>query len=85
MSDTKNNLAALERSRGAAAISWIREAALLPVLAVILVIGAVLNSHFLTVSNMTGIGQQISALGVVVVGLLGFALAAARARKEGAI
>jgi simple sugar transport system permease protein len=28
----------------------------------------VLNSHFLTVSNMTGIGQQISALGVVVVG-----------------
>jgi simple sugar transport system permease protein len=56
------------RGRGAVAVSWIREAALLPVLAVILVIGAVLNSHFLTVSNMTGIGQQISALGVVVVG-----------------
>jgi len=35
---------------------------------VLLVVGAVLNSHFLTVSNMTGIGQQISALGVVVVG-----------------
>jgi len=78
MSDTKNNLAALaadvesalarRRSRSAAAISWIREAALLPVLAVLLVVGAVLNSHFLTVSNMTGIGQQISALGVVVVG-----------------
>jgi simple sugar transport system permease protein len=28
----------------------------------------VLNSHFLTVSNITGIGQQISSLGVVVVG-----------------
>lgn len=78
MSDTKNNLAALaadvesalerRRSRSAAAISWVREVALLPVLAVLLVIGAVLNSHFLTVSNMTGIGQQISALGVVVVG-----------------
>ena len=74
MSETRDDIAApsvvaaLERSRGAAAISWIREAALLPVLAVILVIGAVLNSHFLTVSNMTGIGQQISALGVVVVG-----------------
>jgi simple sugar transport system permease protein len=78
MSETKDNLAALaadvesalerRRSRSAAAISWIREAALLPVLAVLLIIGAVLNSHFLTVSNMTGIGQQISALGVVVVG-----------------
>ena len=78
MSDTKNNLAALaadvesalarRRSRSAAAISWIREAALLPVLAVLLVVGAILNSHFLTVSNMTGIGQQVSALGVVVVG-----------------
>jgi simple sugar transport system permease protein len=39
-----------------------------PVLAVLIVVGAVLNSHFLTVSNITGIGQQISALGVVVVG-----------------
>src|SRR6202041_2642623 len=78
MSDTKNNLAALaadvesalarRRSRSAAAISWIREAALLPVLAVLLVVGAILNSHFLTVSNITGIGQQFSALGVVVVG-----------------
>jgi len=39
------------------------------VLAVLLVVGAILNSHFLTVSNIvTGIGQQSSALGVVVVG-----------------
>jgi simple sugar transport system permease protein len=79
MSDTKNNLTALaadvesalarRRSRSAAAISWIREAALLPVLAVLLVVGAILNSDFLTVSNIvTGIGQQSSALGVVVVG-----------------
>ncbi len=78
MSETKDNLAALaadveaalerKRSRSSAAVSWIREAALLPVLAVLLVVGAFLNSHFLTVSNMTGIGQQVSALGVVVVG-----------------
>ena len=54
--------------RGAATISWIREAALLPVLVVLLLVGAILNSHFLTVSNITGIGQQASALGVVVVG-----------------
>jgi simple sugar transport system permease protein len=78
VSETRNNLAALaadvetalqrRRSKSATAVSWIREAALVPVLGVILVVGAVLNSHFLTVSNMTGVGQQISALGVVVVG-----------------
>ena len=78
MSETKDNLAAMaadvesalthRRSRSAAAVSWLREAALLPVLAVLIVAGALLNSHFLTVSNITGIGQQVSALGVVVVG-----------------
>ena len=56
------------RTRSAAAISWLREAALVPVLVVLIIVGSVLNSHFLTVSNLTGIGQQISALGVVVVG-----------------
>jgi len=78
MSETKDNMAALaadvesalerKRSKSAAAISWIREAALLPVLAVLIVVGALLNPHFLTVSNFTGLGQQISSLGVVVVG-----------------
>jgi len=56
------------RSRSAAAISLIREAALLPVLVILLIVGGFLNSAFLTVSNISGIGQQISALGVVVVG-----------------
>jgi len=78
MSEIKEDPAALaadtgsalirRRTRSAAAVSWLREAALLPVLAVLVVVGAVLNSHFLTVSNITGIGQQASALGVVVVG-----------------
>jgi simple sugar transport system permease protein len=68
MIKTTTEKPAITSSRSAAAISWIREAALVPVLAVVLIVGAVLNSHFLTVSNMTGIGQQISALGVVVVG-----------------
>ena len=56
------------RSRSAAAISLLREAALLPVLVILLIVGAFLNSAFLTVSNFSGIGQQISALGVIVVG-----------------
>jgi simple sugar transport system permease protein len=78
MSEIKDNLASLaadvesaltrRRTRSAAAISWLREAALVPVLVVLIIVGSVLNSHFLTVSNLTGIGQQISALGVVVVG-----------------
>jgi simple sugar transport system permease protein len=58
----------LARTRSAAAISWVREAALVPVLAVLLIVGGILNSHFLTVSNLTQIGGQISALGVIVVG-----------------
>jgi simple sugar transport system permease protein len=56
------------RGRGAAAVSLVREAALLPVLALLLVVGALVNSDFLTVANISGIGQQISALGVTVVG-----------------
>jgi simple sugar transport system permease protein len=56
------------RSRSSAAISWVREAALLPVLVVLLIVGGILNTHFLTVSNLTQMGGQISALGVTVVG-----------------
>jgi simple sugar transport system permease protein len=56
------------RSRSAVAISMLREAALLPVLVILIVVGTFVNSAFLTVSNISGIGQQISALGVVVVG-----------------
>jgi simple sugar transport system permease protein len=56
------------RSRSAAAVSLVREAALLPVLVLLLVVGALVNSNFLTVSNISGVGQQISALGVTVVG-----------------
>lgn len=37
-------------------------------LVVLLVVGAVTNGAFLTVSNMSGVGQQVSSLGVTVVG-----------------
>jgi simple sugar transport system permease protein len=56
------------RSRQAAAFSLVREASLLPVLIVLVVVGSLVNSAFLTVSNFSGIGQQVSALGVTVVG-----------------
>jgi simple sugar transport system permease protein len=57
------------RSRSAAAISLIREAALLPVLVVLVVVATLLKGGtFLSVTNISGIGQQISALGVITVG-----------------
>ena len=61
---------------GAVAASWLqsanvsvlREVALLPVLALLLIFGTVKSPVFLTVSNFSGIGEQSAALGVVVVG-----------------
>jgi simple sugar transport system permease protein len=50
------------------AVNVLREVALLPVLGLLLLVGALVNSRFFTVDTMTGIGQQISSLGVVVVG-----------------
>jgi simple sugar transport system permease protein len=49
-------------------ITVLREVALLPVLVLLVVVGSVVSPVFLTVTNIAGIGQQISALGVVVVG-----------------
>jgi simple sugar transport system permease protein len=56
------------RSAQAAAVSLLREAALVPVIILLVVVGAFVNNAFLTVANFTGIGQQVSALGVTVVG-----------------
>lgn len=47
--------------------SLVQESALLPVIAVLLIVGKLVNSSFLTVANFTNIGLQTSALGVVVV------------------
>ena len=49
-------------------VGVLREAALLPVLVLLIIVGTVVSPVFLTVTNIAGIGQQISALGVVVVG-----------------
>jgi|HubBroStandDraft_4_1064222.scaffolds.fasta_scaffold00250_2 simple sugar transport system permease protein len=59
--------AVLARLRGVN-VSLLREVALLPVLVILLIVGTIVSPVFLTVSNIAGIGQQISALGVVVVG-----------------
>jgi simple sugar transport system permease protein len=56
------------RGRRRAAVAFVRGAALLPVLVVLVIIGTLVSPHFFTTSNLTGVGQQISALGVVVVG-----------------
>ena len=49
-------------------VGVLREVALLPVLVLLIIVGTVVSPAFLTVSNFAGIGQQSSALGVVVVG-----------------
>jgi simple sugar transport system permease protein len=49
-------------------VGVLREVALLPVLALLLIVGTVVSPVFFTVSNFSGIGEQSSALGVVVVG-----------------
>jgi simple sugar transport system permease protein len=56
------------RSRRLAAVAFVRGAALLPVLGVLLIIGSAVSPDFFTTSNLAGVGQQISALGAVVVG-----------------
>jgi simple sugar transport system permease protein len=50
------------------AANLIRQVALVPVLIVVLIVGAFASPYFLTVNNIAGIGQQISALAVTVVG-----------------
>jgi simple sugar transport system permease protein len=54
--------------RGGNVSTVVREVALLPVLVLLLIVGAIVSPAFLSVGNFAGIGQQSSALGVVVVG-----------------
>ncbi|GAA4208620.1 ABC transporter permease [Actinocatenispora rupis] len=54
------------RRRGAA-VSLVQQFALIPVIVVLCVVGAFVSDSFLTLANFTNVGQQVSALGVVVV------------------
>lgn len=58
----------MSRETRGATISLVRQAALLPVLVLLVIVGAVVSPAFLTISNFTNVGEQVSALGVVVVG-----------------
>ena len=48
-------------------VNWVRELALLPVIVLLLVIGAFVNPAFLTESNFVNVAQLAAPLGVVVV------------------
>jgi simple sugar transport system permease protein len=66
---TSPELAPFERrSRRIAAVAFVRGAALLPVIGALLIVGSAVSPAFFTTSNLAGVGQQISALGLVVVG-----------------
>src|SRR5690348_5814100 len=47
--------------------NWVRELALLPVIILLLVIGAFVNPSFLTETNFINVAQESAALGAVVV------------------
>lgn len=47
--------------------NWVRELALLPVIVLLLVIGAFVNPAFMTANNFINVAQQSAALGTVVV------------------
>jgi simple sugar transport system permease protein len=47
--------------------SWVRELALLPVIVLLLIIGAFVNPTFMTANNFINVAQQSAALGTVVV------------------
>lgn len=47
--------------------NWIRELALLPIIILLLIVGAFVNPAFFTVDNFINVAQQSAALGVVVV------------------
>jgi len=48
-------------------VNWIRELALLPVIVLLLIVGAFVNPAFLTASNFINVAQESAALGAVVV------------------
>lgn len=60
------NEAQRQRSRHVITV-WIRELALLPVIVLLLVIGAFVNPAFMTANNFINVAQQSAALGTVVV------------------
>src|SRR2546430_10331023 len=47
--------------------NWIRELALVPVIVLLLIIGAFVNPSFLTADNLINVAQESAALGAVVV------------------
>lgn len=69
MTDTSVEAAPERRwvARRGAAVSLVQQSALIPVIIVLCVVGAFVSDSFLTVDTFTDLGQQVSALGVVVV------------------
>jgi simple sugar transport system permease protein len=64
---TGQTIAGMLRSEGRLVMAnWIRELALLPVIVLLLVIGAFVNPAFLTTDNFINVAQESAALGAVV-------------------
>jgi simple sugar transport system permease protein len=57
----------LSRTSGSALLGWLRELALLPAIAVLIVVGIASSSAFFTTANLSNTAQASAALGMVVV------------------
>src|SRR5437667_2859848 len=63
----QTNIRTLRRHGRYVIANWIRELALLPVIVLLLIIGAFVNPAFLTADNLINVAQESAALGAVVV------------------
>jgi simple sugar transport system permease protein len=67
MDPTVDGRPSLSRASGRAALRWLRELALLPAIAVLVVVGIASSPAFFTTSNFSNTAQGSAALGMVVV------------------
>ncbi len=67
-SSAATSVAAAAAGTRARRLNLVRDFALIPVIVLLVIIGGVINSSFLTSGNLTNVGLQSAALGVVVVG-----------------
>jgi simple sugar transport system permease protein len=67
MGESAASLRVLQGQARRLVVSWVRELALVPVIALLVVAGAIVSPAFLTTDNFVNVAQQSAALGAVVV------------------
>jgi simple sugar transport system permease protein len=63
----RRSISVQARGPGEVVLNWVRELTLVPVIVLLMVVGAVVSPVFLTSSNLINVTQEAAAVGVVVV------------------